>query len=161
LRSVKPWRLSAGWTASARTLAPPTSAIRADPLREHLAELATFRERHAGSCHVSSPQTARRARPGHTNGLVLAMAEVLVLHQRCCDRIRAAWPGFADLRRRHLLQSDRFGRIPERATEEILRTHQSLTIKHDDGTSTKRSPAMAAGIATYPWSLTQLAQLLD
>jgi len=43
----------------------------------------------------------------------------------------------------------------------FCRTHQSLTIKHDDGTSTKRTPAMAAGIATYPWSLTQLAQLLD
>jgi hypothetical protein len=49
------------------------------------------------------------------------MPELLVLRQRCCDRIRTAWPGFADLRRRHLIQGDRFGRIPERATEEILR----------------------------------------
>jgi hypothetical protein len=43
----------------------------------------------------------------------------------------------------------------------FCRTHQSLTIKNDDGTTTKRTPAMAAGIAKYPWSLTQLAQLLD
>jgi IS1 family transposase len=43
----------------------------------------------------------------------------------------------------------------------FCRTHQSLTIKNDDGTTTKRTPAMAAGIATYPWSLTQLAGLLD
>jgi hypothetical protein len=49
------------------------------------------------------------------------MPEVVVLQQRCCDRIRTAWSGFADLRRRHLVQGDRFGRIPERATEEILR----------------------------------------
>ena len=43
----------------------------------------------------------------------------------------------------------------------LRRTHQSLTIKHDDGKTTKRTPAMAAGIATYPWGLTRLAQLLD
>jgi hypothetical protein len=43
----------------------------------------------------------------------------------------------------------------------FCRTHQSLTIKHEDGTSTKRTHAMAAGITKYPWSLTQLAQLLD
>jgi hypothetical protein len=49
------------------------------------------------------------------------MPELLVLRQRCCDRIHTAWPGFTDLRRRHLVQGDRFGRIPERATEEILR----------------------------------------
>ena len=171
---------------SPRTFAPPATAIRAGPLRERLAEVATFRECHAGrlddardgrrmrlgdpvegrggfvgqrdgpalhefernrshksvlgmllsqhdrrsaACATSDrvsgrvmsvgPQTARRL--GYPNGYVLAMAEVLVLHQRCCDRIRAAWPGFADLRRRHLVQGDRFGRIPERATEEILR----------------------------------------
>lgn len=39
--------------------------------------------------------------------------------------------------------------------------HSSLTVKNEDGTTTKRTPAMAAGIAKYPWSLTQLAGLLD
>lgn len=39
--------------------------------------------------------------------------------------------------------------------------HSSLTIKNEDGTTTKRTPAMAAGIAQYPWSLMQLAGLLD
>lgn len=36
------------------------------------------------------------------------------------------------------------------------RTHQSLTL---DGK--KRTPAMAAGVADHPWSLTQIAGLLD
>jgi IS1 family transposase len=39
--------------------------------------------------------------------------------------------------------------------------HSSLTIKDESGKSIKRTPAMAAGIADYPWSLTQLAGLLD
>jgi hypothetical protein len=39
--------------------------------------------------------------------------------------------------------------------------HSSLTIKNEDGTTTKRTPAMAARNADYPWSLTQLAGLLD
>jgi hypothetical protein len=43
----------------------------------------------------------------------------------------------------------------------FCRVHQSLTIKNADGTTTKRTPAMAAGIARHPWSVTQLAQLLD
>jgi IS1 family transposase len=36
------------------------------------------------------------------------------------------------------------------------RAHQSLTV---DGV--KRTPAMAAGVAEYPWSVTQIAALLD
>jgi hypothetical protein len=36
------------------------------------------------------------------------------------------------------------------------RVHQSLTL---DGV--KRTPAMAAGVAEYPWSTTQIAGLLD
>jgi IS1 family transposase len=38
----------------------------------------------------------------------------------------------------------------------FARTHQSLTV---DGQ--KRTPAMAAGVAEYPWSVTQIAGLLD
>ncbi|MEZ5168636.1 MAG: IS1 family transposase [Acidimicrobiales bacterium] len=41
------------------------------------------------------------------------------------------------------------------------RTHQSLTIVDDYGYKTKQTPAMAAGIADHPWSLTQIAGLLD
>ena len=36
------------------------------------------------------------------------------------------------------------------------RTHQSLTLHGQ-----KRTPAMAAGIADHPWSLSQIAGLLD
>ena len=43
----------------------------------------------------------------------------------------------------------------------FCRLHESLTIKDVNGKSVKRTPAMAAGIAQYPWSLTQLTQLLD
>ncbi|MGP8162319.1 MAG: IS1 family transposase [Acidimicrobiales bacterium] len=43
----------------------------------------------------------------------------------------------------------------------FCRTHSSLTIKNADGTRTKRTPAMAAGVATYPWSVQQIAGLLD
>ncbi len=43
----------------------------------------------------------------------------------------------------------------------FCRVHSSLTIKNADGTRTKRTPAMAAGIAKYPWSVAQIAQLLD
>jgi hypothetical protein len=39
--------------------------------------------------------------------------------------------------------------------------HSSLTIKDENGKNIKRTPAMAAGIADHPWSLTQLAVLLD
>lgn len=43
----------------------------------------------------------------------------------------------------------------------FCRFHESLRIKNADGTYTRRTPAMAAGVATYQWSLTQLAGLLD
>jgi IS1 family transposase len=43
----------------------------------------------------------------------------------------------------------------------FCRVHESLTIKDENRKSIKRTPAMAAGIARYPWSLTQLAALLD
>ena len=43
----------------------------------------------------------------------------------------------------------------------FCRNHESLPIKNADGTYTQRTPAMAAGVATYRWSLTQLAGLLD
>ncbi|HUZ20126.1 MAG TPA: DDE-type integrase/transposase/recombinase [Acidimicrobiales bacterium] len=43
----------------------------------------------------------------------------------------------------------------------FCRVHSSLTMINADGTRTKRTPAMAAGIATYPWSVTQIAQLID
>ncbi len=43
----------------------------------------------------------------------------------------------------------------------FCRFHESLTIRNADGTKTKRTPAMAAGIATHAWSLTQLVGLLD
>lgn len=41
------------------------------------------------------------------------------------------------------------------------RVHQSLTIENPDGTRTKRTPAMAAGIADHPWTLVEIAALLD
>jgi IS1 family transposase len=41
------------------------------------------------------------------------------------------------------------------------RVHQSLTITSDHGHKTKRTPAMAADIADHPWSLIQIAGLLD
>jgi IS1 family transposase len=43
----------------------------------------------------------------------------------------------------------------------FCRFHESLAVKNADGTKTKRTPAMAAGIADYQWSLTQLVGLLD
>ncbi len=43
----------------------------------------------------------------------------------------------------------------------FCRVHESLTIKDGNGKTTKRTPAMAAGVADHPWSLTQLAGLLD
>jgi hypothetical protein len=39
----------------------------------------------------------------------------------------------------------------------FARPHKTLTKKYGKPTT----PAMAAGIATYPWSLTQIAELLD
>lgn len=43
----------------------------------------------------------------------------------------------------------------------FARTHQSLTITREDGRKVKQTPAMAAGKAEYPWTTTQIAQLLD
>jgi hypothetical protein len=43
----------------------------------------------------------------------------------------------------------------------FARVHQSLTITHADGTKTKRTPAMAAGISDHVWTLRQIAALLD
>ena len=39
----------------------------------------------------------------------------------------------------------------------FCRPHQTLT----KAAGKRTTPAMAAGITTYPWSLTQLAELLD
>jgi len=39
----------------------------------------------------------------------------------------------------------------------LIRPHQTLTKRH----GRKTTPAMAAGVERYPWSLTQLAELLD
>jgi IS1 family transposase len=41
------------------------------------------------------------------------------------------------------------------------RIHQTLRVEQENGTYKQRTPAMAAGICSYPWSVTQLAQLLD
>jgi IS1 family transposase len=41
------------------------------------------------------------------------------------------------------------------------RVHSSLTITNDDGSTTKRTPAMAAGVADHVWSLREIAALLD
>jgi hypothetical protein len=43
----------------------------------------------------------------------------------------------------------------------FARVHQSLTSVRDDGTRTKRTPAMAAGIADHVWTLREIAALLD
>lgn len=43
----------------------------------------------------------------------------------------------------------------------FARPHQSLTITGDDGRRVRQTPAMAAGVASYPWSTTQIAKLLD
>jgi IS1 family transposase len=43
----------------------------------------------------------------------------------------------------------------------FARVHSSLTITHDDGSTTKQTPAMAAGIADHVWSLREIAALLD
>jgi hypothetical protein len=39
--------------------------------------------------------------------------------------------------------------------------HKSLTVGNADGTKTKRTPAMAAGVADHKWSLREIAALLD
>jgi IS1 family transposase len=43
----------------------------------------------------------------------------------------------------------------------FARVHSSLTITHDDGSTTKQTPAMAAGVADHVWSLREIAALLD
>jgi len=43
----------------------------------------------------------------------------------------------------------------------FARVHQSLTITNEDGSRTKRTPAMAAGVADHPWTLLEIAALLD
>ncbi|MCA1571675.1 MAG: IS1 family transposase [Chloroflexi bacterium] len=43
----------------------------------------------------------------------------------------------------------------------FARVHQSLTITHEDGTRTKQTPAMAAGVADHVWTLREIAALLD
>jgi len=41
------------------------------------------------------------------------------------------------------------------------RVHQSLRVQLENGKYQQRTPAMAAGVASFPWSVTQVAQLLD
>ena len=43
----------------------------------------------------------------------------------------------------------------------FARVHQSLTVENEDGTRTKRTPAMAAGVADHVWTLREIAALLD
>lgn len=43
----------------------------------------------------------------------------------------------------------------------FARVHQSLTIENEDGTRTKRTPAMAAGVTDHVWTLREIAALLD
>jgi IS1 family transposase len=43
----------------------------------------------------------------------------------------------------------------------FARIHTSLTVVNTDGTLTKRTPAMAAGVADHVWTLEEIAGLLD
>jgi hypothetical protein len=43
----------------------------------------------------------------------------------------------------------------------FARVHESLTVESEDGTRTKRTPAMAAGVADHVWTLREIAGLLD
>ncbi len=43
----------------------------------------------------------------------------------------------------------------------FCRVHSSLMVKGANGKRIKRTPAMAAGVATFPWSVQQIATLLD
>lgn len=43
----------------------------------------------------------------------------------------------------------------------FCRVHASLTVTTPEGKKIKRTPAMAAGVATHPWSVQQVAALLD
>jgi Zn-dependent protease with chaperone function len=42
----------------------------------------------------------------------------------------------------------------------FARAHQTLRVKNADGTFTKRSPAMAAGLADHIWTTWEIAELL-
>lgn len=41
----------------------------------------------------------------------------------------------------------------------FARVHQSLTVMNDDGSTTKRTPAMAAGVTDHVWTLREIAAL--
>jgi hypothetical protein len=43
----------------------------------------------------------------------------------------------------------------------FARVHQPLTITDDEGRTTKRTPAMAAGATDHVWGLREIAELLD
>jgi IS1 family transposase len=43
----------------------------------------------------------------------------------------------------------------------FARFHFSLTVENEDGTRTKRTPAMAAGVADHKWTLVEIAALLE
>jgi hypothetical protein len=43
----------------------------------------------------------------------------------------------------------------------FARVHQSLTITNQDGTTIKRTPAMAVGVTDRVWSLREIAGVLD
>lgn len=43
----------------------------------------------------------------------------------------------------------------------FARVHQSLKVVNADGTRTKRTPAMAAGVADHVWTLREIAAPLD
>ena len=43
----------------------------------------------------------------------------------------------------------------------FARYHSSLTVVNEDGTRTKRTPAMAAGVTDHKWTLAEIAGLLD
>lgn len=52
--------------------------------------------------------------------VVVTSVEGLAAHRRCAERIERAWPAFLHRRQEHLVQADRFGSAPEKATEQIL-----------------------------------------
>ena len=41
------------------------------------------------------------------------------------------------------------------------RVHQTLAIKREGESAYQRTPAMTAGVGEYPWSVSQIAGLLD
>jgi len=43
----------------------------------------------------------------------------------------------------------------------FARVHTSLTVENEDGTRTKRTPAMAAGVTDHVWTLREIAGLLE